>query len=989
MPALKQRAESAAHAGPPPSLVLEGPSDAVAAATLQNRVQDMAGLAGTTLVSVENLPVEAVGTAYHRIGLKISLNASWPVLIALLKSVEQATPPMLLDDVQIHGSPLPMLNQNRGLEANFTIYGLRAGSAGGAQAMSRQLLLGLLGALAVLLALTIGYEIFAPNTDEAGIAAPAAAHAAAPAASPANRGAAGAQTASWVGAILARPLFSVSRKPDGGPATAAAAASDDATDLPRLTGVLMYGTTRHALFQPVGDVPPLVVGEGELVAGWNGGRQDRARFGHVDRAQGRDNGRAEIRREHGAAATADAAGGQQAGRPGRSAWQCSACRGAAPPECGPARAAVPTPGPRSADRRADSSPLHSAATIRAAKRRAGVAAGSPMMVLRRTLTLAVSALALAACQHEGATLALLPSTADPNAGVATPRQSGIVAAEPRSQPEPELSLGANSATTKPHLPPGSATGDVQLNFADTDIREIARQVLGTILQVNYSIDPAVHGTATIETAKPLKREELLPTLELLLNQNGASLVQSGTLYRVLPSSTAVATPALAEAQTTGSESVTLRYASAKDLAKVLEPFVAEGARITPDANRNVLLISGEPAARRTIESLIASFDTDILAGQSFAIFPVTEGEPGKIAAEMQKALQTEGDSALSGVLRVIPMDRANAVLVISSQRRYIASAERLFHLIEKTRKDTERSWHVYYIQNGQANDVANVLQRAFTPNNVTAKPDSTGSTAPGQGSSTIGGSSSGQSGFGNSSSGALGSSTSGLGSTGATNSSSGPRDAIATRRHQDRSGSSAFGSPSSSNDSASTESLSASTQQSGGQANAIRIIPNKQNNALLIFATPEEESSVESMLHKIDIIPLQVRIDATIAEVDLNDTLQYGTQFYFQNKALTGALTQAVTSAPTAANIATSSFANFSGFSLSNGGDVRFVLQALQKVTNVRVLSSPQLMVLDNQTAQLQVGDSVPYNTGSIETGVSTGTTGSLPPRPSATNRRA
>jgi len=130
VPALKQRAESAAHAGPPPSLVLEGPSDAVAAATLQNRVQDMAGLAGTTLVSVENLPVEAVGTAYHRIGLKISLNASWPVLIALLKSVEQATPPMLLDDVQIHGSPLPMLNQNRGLEANFTIYGLRAGSAG-------------------------------------------------------------------------------------------------------------------------------------------------------------------------------------------------------------------------------------------------------------------------------------------------------------------------------------------------------------------------------------------------------------------------------------------------------------------------------------------------------------------------------------------------------------------------------------------------------------------------------------------------------------------------------------------------------------------------------------------------------------------------------------------------------------------------------------------------------------------------------------------
>jgi general secretion pathway protein M len=130
VPALKQRAESAGHAGPAPSLVLEGPTDAVAAATLQNRVQDMAGAVGTTLVSVENLPAEPIGTAYHRIGLKISLNASWPVLIALLKSVEQATPPMLVDDVQIHGSPLPMINNNRGLEANFTVYALRAGQAG-------------------------------------------------------------------------------------------------------------------------------------------------------------------------------------------------------------------------------------------------------------------------------------------------------------------------------------------------------------------------------------------------------------------------------------------------------------------------------------------------------------------------------------------------------------------------------------------------------------------------------------------------------------------------------------------------------------------------------------------------------------------------------------------------------------------------------------------------------------------------------------------
>ena len=620
------------------------------------------------------------------------------------------------------------------------------------------------------------------------------------------------------------------------------------------------------------------------------------------------------------------------------------------------------------------------------------------MSFRRTLLFTASALALAACQHKDEVLTPLPAPTDAAAGVASPRVSGSVGIDSHSLPAPEISPGTTAPASNAKLPAGGQTGDVQLNFADTDIREIARQVLGTILQVNYSIDPAVHGTATIETAKPLKREDLLPTLELLLNQNGASLVQSGSLYRVLPSSSAVTTPSLAEAQTTGSESVTLRYASAKDLAKVLEPFVGEGARVTADPNRNVLLISGEPAARRTIESLIQTFDTDILAGQSFAIFPVGDSDPSKIATELQKALLTEGDNALSGVLRVIPMDRANAVLVISSQRRYIASAERLFHLIEKTRKDTERSWHVYYIQNGQANDVANVLQRAFTPNNVTAKPDAAPNlTAPGQGSSATGGSGvggssafGGSSGFGGGSTG--GTSSSALGTPSLLGSSSGSGQS---------SGSSAFGSPSSSSssggdNSASTESLSSSSQSGGSQQNnAMRIIPNKQNNALLIFATPEEEGSVESMLHKIDIIPLQVRIDATIAEVDLNDALEYGTQFYFRNLGLnsggiqggtvttaaSGSTAASTTTTPTTLNLsnlfasATPVGAAFPGGLLSKtDNDVQYALAALQAVTNLRVLSAPQLVVLDNQPAKLLVGDSVPYENGTL-TGVGTSTT--------------
>jgi len=97
----------------------------------------------------------------------------------------------------------------------------------------------------------------------------------------------------------------------------------------------------------------------------------------------------------------------------------------------------------------------------------------------------------------------------------------------------------------------------------------------------------------------------------------------------------------------------------------------------------------------------------------------------------------------------------------------------------------------------------------------------------------------------------------------------------------------------------------------------------------------------------VDILPLQVRIDAVIAEVTLNDTLQYGTQFLFKGSSIVPALAGASSGGVTAA--------------LFNGKGISETLAALQTVTTVDVLSSPQLMVLDNQPAHLQVGALVPY----------------------------
>ena len=152
--------------------------------------------------------------------------------------------------------------------------------------------------------------------------------------------------------------------------------------------------------------------------------------------------------------------------------------------------------------------------------------------------------------------------------------------------------------------PGVSTtqaGDVTLNFVDTDIREIARAILGTTLNLNYTIDPNVRGTGSIETSTPMQRSALLPTLETLLNANGATLIERNGVYAVVPLP-AGATHNLvsgANAIGAGTQVVPLRYASAKDLAKVLEPYVAEGGKITADPAPNAIIVSGDGAVRQT------------------------------------------------------------------------------------------------------------------------------------------------------------------------------------------------------------------------------------------------------------------------------------------------------------------------------------------------------------------------------------------------------
>jgi general secretion pathway protein D len=519
-------------------------------------------------------------------------------------------------------------------------------------------------------------------------------------------------------------------------------------------------------------------------------------------------------------------------------------------------------------------------------------------------------------------------------------------------PRPSASYSAAPVLNVASPETSSGQGNISLNFADTDVRTVVDQILGTILQQNYTIDPSVQGTVSLRTVVPLPRDALIPTLQTLLAQVNAVLVSSNGIYRVMPADLAAASPNLASNDALGGAvMIPLQYAQAAPLAAMLQPYISSTGRVVAASDQNALIVEGDPSSRQALVNLIRAFDVDKLAGQSYELFPVTAGDAADFASAFSAALNKSTDPSQPGPIMVVPLERMNAVLVIARSESLLVDAQRVYAVLNQVERETLRSWHVYYLQNGRANDAAYVLQQAFTPDDVTAQPTPQ---ATGQVSTTL----ADQSGTGGTGAGGvLGSSvtSSGTGATDQSGTGTAQASTTGTPPNTDQNstaGASALLGPLSSTTSATTD--------------AIRIIPDNDNNSLLIYATAAEDDRISAMLDQVDVAPVEVRIDATIAEVDLNGALQYGTQFFFKSGGI-----NAVLSEGTSAALAT----NFPGFVLSgHGGDAApLAISLLQSVTKVDVLSSPELMVLDGQAASLQVGDLVPYLSQSSQSTLTVG----------------
>ncbi len=549
-----------------------------------------------------------------------------------------------------------------------------------------------------------------------------------------------------------------------------------------------------------------------------------------------------------------------------------------------------------------------------------------------------------------------PSSSNDHAPMLTVPEVGSMATPPRPNAlyagTGQLTAGAPAAVaaTNPPATPSPENG-IQLAFTDVDISQVVGSVLGEALGLNYAIDPSVKGTMSLRSSRSLSPDELLPALESALRIQDLALLKVKDTYHVVPVKdaprrvTSINPPSDRYQPGFSIEIVPLQFTSAPEMEKVLQPFAPSGGVMKVDEARNLLVLAGSSQELATMLEVVRTFDVDWLAGMSYGFFNLNYVDAKTVETELS-AILADPKSPLGGVIRLVPLPRLNSILVITPQAKYLQTVETWIKRLDLGGTSAGRRIYVYDVQNGRAEDLAHSL------NHILSLP--TGSDDFGSGARTSSSStgSSGQFSFGSGSGSGSGlTSGSGLGS--GYGSTMGGGAGLTS--------SSGFGGGSGSSSSAAQggyQSGSSAGYQSGGSGKAgdLRIVANNDSNSLMILANPAEFSVIEAALQRLDVPSRQVLIEASLAEVTLTDELRYGVQWSFAGKngpvtlSDNGQLSQ-----------------KFPGLSFlfTGGTNISAVLNALEAITKVRVISSPKLVTLNNHEAQLQIGDQVPVTTQS------------------------
>lgn len=531
--------------------------------------------------------------------------------------------------------------------------------------------------------------------------------------------------------------------------------------------------------------------------------------------------------------------------------------------------------------------------------------------------------------------------------------------------------------TAPKVDPMLASGEmVSLNFENISVGSLASALLGDLLKLNYTIDAGSDVVVSLHTRQPLPRSQVLDVLDTVLLPHDLAIVRDGAgVYHVTKRAvTAGSRPVVASGRIkdlagAGSVIVPLNHIAAAEMAKILAPLAPRESIVYVDTLRNLIVLQGSKAQLNGWLEMVDAFDVDFLAGMSLGVFVLENASVSVVRETLQAMLSADGaadpfaggagtpsaapgsaaalapglrassgagaqggqiSSPLSGLVRIIPVERLNALVVVTPRSQILGQVETWIRRLDRPMDALEANLFVYPVQNGSAIHMAEMLNALFGGNANQSKPGVAAGSAPTQFSQAPLNSSAG------SSSGSKTAST----SMGA-----------APSMPQPLAGSSGTASP--------------TVSQLDGN---VRVVADEKRNALLIRAPRTEYRRIEQALRELDKAPTQVLIEASIVEVSLTGNLNYGVEWYLQNSLGSGHEGAALLNLRSSGAIGATQPA-FS-YTVSNGaGTVRATLNALAEKSQLRVLSNPTVLVLDNHNATIQIGNQQPVKSSTTSSG--------------------
>jgi len=519
-----------------------------------------------------------------------------------------------------------------------------------------------------------------------------------------------------------------------------------------------------------------------------------------------------------------------------------------------------------------------------------------------------------------------------------------------------------AAASAPRPGLAASSGESTFNFEGAPLHAVVKAILGDMLGQNYVIAPEVQGTVTLATPRPVGAAGALNLLEMVLGWNNARMIYSGGRYNIVPAEGAVATGTVSP-RAGGTEgargfevrAVPLRYISATEMEKVLEPYARPDAIVSADNARNVITIAGTATELDNYLRTIEIFDVDWLAGMSVGVFPLETGRASQVVGDLEAVFGEESGSPVAGMFRFMPLDGANAIMVITPQAAYLGEVQRWLERIDSAGRDARLySYELKYIK---AMDLADRLAEVFGAGGGRRDSGGSASLMPGLQSTTI-----------------RGSGVGGRGSSLPVGGEFSDGGDARQRGQGSRSGRAGMGGSGGQLDlgDAGPGSGSVTLEVDGDEVGVSAV---EETNTLLVRATSQAWKSIREVVERLDVMPMQVHIEAQVVEVALTDELRYGVNWFIENG---GQQAYGLPSLSLADNpLLPRNWSTFGGNILGAGenrgmtwmlfkNDAAAIISALDEVTDLRLLQTPSVFVRNNAEAEFNVGSRIPVNSVSI-----------------------